>query len=183
MRTGTQAAARRLARALLDVAEKKGDPAQIQVGLREVVTALEEHPELRAALAHPALSSERRQKLVAAVFASAPELLRGFLAIVVAREAASLLPQVEQAYTAQWNARSGVVTAQAVTAVPLDAGLRRELEQAIRKATGLTAELREKTDPAVLGGVLLKMGGRTYDGTVRGRLQALRRTLRGEIRS
>jgi F0F1-type ATP synthase delta subunit len=43
--------------------------------------------------------------------------------------------------------------------------------------------LREKTDPAVLGGVLLRMSGRTYDGTVRGRLQALRRTLRGEIRS
>jgi len=183
VRTGTLGAARRLARALLDVAEKKGDPAQIQVGLREVVAALQEHPDLRTALAHPALAPERRQKLAAAVFASAPELLRGFLEIVVAREAASLLPLVEQAYTALWNAKRGVMTAEAVTAVPLDAALRRELEQAIRKATGLTAELREKTDPAVLGGVLLKMSGRTYDGTVRGGLQALRRTLRGEIRS
>lgn len=183
MRTGTLGAARRLARALLDVAEKKGDPAQVQVGLREVVAALQEHPDLRAALAHPALAPERRQKLAAAVFASAPELLRGFLEIVVAREGAPLLPLVEQAYTALWNAKRSVMTAEAVTAVPLDAALRRELEQAIRKATGLTAELREKTDPAVLGGVLLRMSGRTYDGTVRGRLQALRRTLRGEIRS
>jgi len=183
VRTGTQGAARRLARALLDVAEKKGDPAGIQVGLREVVAALQEHPDLRAALAHPGLAPERRRKLSAAVFASAPELLRGFLEIVIAREAVSLLPLVEQAYTALWNAKRGVMTAEVVTAVPLDAALRRELEQAIRKASGLTAELREKTDPAVLGGVLLKMSGRTYDGTVRGRLQALRRTLRGEIRS
>jgi F-type H+-transporting ATPase subunit delta len=172
-----------MARALLDVAEEKGDPSEIQTGLRQVVAALQEHAELRAALAHPALTVERRRTLAAAAFASAPELLRRFLEIVVASEAISLLPQVEQSYSALWNAKRGVVSAEAVTAAPLDAALRRELEQAIRKATGLTAELRERTDPAVLGGVLLKMSGRTYDGTVRGRLQALRRTLRGETRS
>lgn len=183
MRPGAPAAARRLARALLDVAEKKGDPASVQSGLRQVAAALQEHPELRNALGHPALSPERRQKLAATVFASAPELVRQFVDLLVARELTALLPQVEQSFTGQWNARRGVVTAEAVTAVPLEPALLRALEQAIRQTTGLAAEMRAETDPAVLGGVLLKMGGRTYDGTVRGRLQALRRALDGEIRS
>ena len=104
MKTGGQAAARRIARALLEVAEKKGEAAAAQTGLRQVLSALHDL-------------------------------------------------------------------------------LVRALEQAIHKTTGLTADLSEKTDPAVVGGVLLKMGGHTYDGTVRGRLQALRRVLKGETRS
>ena len=183
MKTDGPAAARRMARALLEVAEKKREAAAVQTGVRQVVAALHDLPELHSALSNPALSVDRRKRIVAAVFASAPELVRGFLELLVARELTSLLPQVERSYTAQWNARRGVVTAEAVTAVPLEEGLVRALEQAIHTVTGLTAELSEKTDPAVLGGVFLKMGGQTYDGTVRGRLQALRRTLKGETRS
>jgi F-type H+-transporting ATPase subunit delta len=183
MRIGALAAARRMARALLDVAEKKGDPATVQAGLRQVVVALRELPELHSALSNPALSVERRKRIVAAVFATAPELLRGLLELLVEHDAVGMLPDLEQAFTAQWNAKRGVVTAQAVTAVPLDPAQGRELEQAIRTATGFTAELDAEVDPAVLGGVLLKMSGRTYDGTVRGRLEALRRILRGETRS
>jgi F-type H+-transporting ATPase subunit delta len=172
-----------MARALLEVAEKKGDPAGVQAGLRQAVAALHDLPELQSALSNPALSVERRKRIVAAVFAKAPELVRGFLELLVERELTSLVAQVELSYTAQWNARRGVVTAQAITAAPLDESLARALEQAIHKTTGLTPELSEKTDPTVLGGVFLKMGGHTYDGTVRGRLQALRRTLKGERRS
>lgn len=172
-----------MARALLDVAEKNDDPAKVRAGLRRAVAALADLPELSAALSNPALPVERRQRIVAAVFASAPELLRRFLELLVAHEGIGLLPQVEQAYSAQWNTRRGVVAAEAVTAVPLDDALSRALEEAIRKSTGLEVELQEKTDPAVLGGVFLKMSGHTYDGTVRGRLQALRRILKGETRS
>jgi F-type H+-transporting ATPase subunit delta len=183
VKTGGQAAARRMARALLEVAEKKGEAAAVQADLRQAVAALHDLPELHAALSNPALSVERRKRIVAAVFASAPELVRRFLEVLVARELTSLLPQVEVSYTAQWNARRGVVMAEAGTAVPLDKALTRALEEAIQKMAGLTPELSEKTDPALIGGVFLKMGGHTYDGTVRGRLQALRRTLKGETRS
>jgi F-type H+-transporting ATPase subunit delta len=172
-----------MARALLDVAEKKNVAALVHASLRQAAAALHDLPELHSALSNPALSVERRQRIVAAVFASAPDLVRGFLDLLVARELTSTLPQVERSYTAQWNARRGVVTAEVVTAVPLDEALVSALEQAIQKTTGLTADLSGKTDPAVVGGVFLKMGGHTYDGTVRGRLQALRRTLKGDSRS
>ncbi|PYQ09060.1 MAG: ATP synthase F1 subunit delta [Acidobacteria bacterium] len=183
MKVGAQAAARRIARALLDVAESKGEGAALQGGLRQAAAALRDLPELRSALSNPALSVERRKRVVAAVFKGAPELLRRLLELLVAQDAVGLLPLVEQSYTHQWNERRGAITAQAVTATPLDPALERRLEEAIHKTTGLTAELRAEVDPAILGGVLLKMGGRTYDGTVRGRLRALRRTLKGQIGS
>jgi F-type H+-transporting ATPase subunit delta len=172
-----------MARALLDVAEKDGDPAGLQDGLRQAVAALRDLPELDSVLSNPGVPVERRKRIVAAVFAGSPPLLRRLLELLVTHEAIATLAEVEQAYTAQWNVKRGVVTARAVTAAPLDAALGKALQQAIGRATGLTAELETEVDPGVLGGVLLKMGGRTYDGTVRGRLEALRRTLTGETRS
>src|SRR4029079_16495697 len=78
VRPGAPVAARRVARALLDCAEKKDAHGRVQAGLREVVSALQAHPELRSALGHPALSPERRKKLAATVFASAHTLVREF---------------------------------------------------------------------------------------------------------
>jgi F-type H+-transporting ATPase subunit delta len=183
VKVGAQAAARRIARALLDVAESQGQAAALQGGLRETAAAIRDLPELRSVLSNPALSVERRKRVVAAVFKDAPELLLRLLDLLLARDAVALLPQIEQSYTHQWNERRGAVTAQAVTAAPLDPAVGRRLEQAIHKTTGLTAELRSEVDPAILGGVLLNMGGRTYDGTVRGRLRALRQTLKGQTGS
>jgi F-type H+-transporting ATPase subunit delta len=183
MKAGALSAARKMARALLEVAEKNDDPARLQDGLREAVATLRDLPELATVLSNPGLAVERRKRIVAAVFAKVPDLLRRLLELLVVHDAIGTLAEVERAYSTQWNARRGVVTARAVTAAPLDPALGRALEQAIGKTTGLTAELQSEIDPAVLGGVLLKMGGRTYDGTVRGRLEALRRTLSGETRS
>lgn len=183
MKVGAPAAARRIARALLDVAESKGDAASVQAGLRQAAAALRDLPELRSTLSNPALPVDRRKRVVAAVFSRAPEPVRRLLDLLVAHEAVWLVPQVEQSYAHQWNERRGVVTAQAVTAVPLDPALGRRLEQAIHKTTGLQAELRTEVDPAILGGILLRMRGRTYDGTVQGRLRALRRTLKGQTGS
>jgi F-type H+-transporting ATPase subunit delta len=69
--------------------------------------------------------------------------------------------------------RRGVVAAQAVSAEPLSDGQR----QALALALGGNVDLRARVDPAVLGGVLLRIGGLTFDGTVRARLAALRRRL------
>ena len=55
----------------------------------------------------------------------------------------------------------------------------RAVAEALRKATGQEVELQARADPALVGGLLVKMAGRTYDGTVRGRLRALRQRLVG----
>jgi len=65
----------------------------------------------------------------------------------------------------------------AVSAVPLAEAQRAALAQALGSAVGRNVELEARVDPAVLGGVRVTVGGRTYDGTVRSRLAALRERL------
>lgn len=171
--------ARRYAQALLDVAAEKGDPAKLREELREVVKLMEEHEDLAAVLTHPALSAERKRGVLGALFTEkrASELLRRLLDLLVRRDRLSLLPAIEASFAAQWNARRGVITAEAVSAAPLDAAQNTALSAAIRKATGLEVELKPTVDPSLMGGLLVRMGGRTYDGSVRRRLRALRERL------
>jgi len=173
-----QGAARRYARALLDVALPQGDPESLRRELGEARATIDAHKELRAALEHPALPSESKRKLVAALWGGrGSKILGRLLDMLAERGRFPLLPAIEEAFTALWNVHRGVVSAEAVSAVPLDEAQTRAVAEALRKATGKEVELRTRTDAAVLGGVLVNMAGSTYDGTVRGRLRALRRRL------
>ena len=67
-----------------------------------------------------------------------------------------------------------MVEAEAVTAVELHDAQRTALTEALRGVSGLSVDLRTRLDPKVLGGVLVKMAGKSYDGTVRGRLRAMK---------
>ena len=85
----------------------------------------------------------------------------------------ALLPDVVETYAQLANAARGIVSAEAVSAVPLAA----EETRALAAALGGAVELVTRVDPELVGGVLVRTGGKTYDGTVRTRLDALRRRL------
>jgi F-type H+-transporting ATPase subunit delta len=180
MRKGAQGPARRYARALLEVVSaQKADAAALQVELQQVATLFETNQELSRVLTHPALSAERRRKVLNGVFSDASPLLRRLLDLLVERGRLELLPHLSRFYTALWNEERGVLTAEAVTAVALESAQKDALGRALATATGKKVELETVVDPALLGGVLVRMGGRTYDGSVRARLHALRETLSG----
>ena len=180
MKPRAQGAARRYARALLDVALQKGEAEALRRELRETADLLAAHKDLRSALEHPALSAEAKKKLVDAVWGRrGSALLARLMGLLAERGRTALLPAIEETYGALWNAHRGVVAAEAVSAVPLDEGQARAVAAALRRATGKEVELQSRADQALLGGLLVKMAGRTYDGTVRGRLRALRQRLVG----
>lgn len=181
MTRGAPGTARRYARALLDVATEKGQAEALRAELASMVSVIAGHDALKGLLANPAVSVERKRKLVAAVAGQAKtsELLTRLLTIMGERDRLELLPMVAAAYTKLWNAQQGVVAAEAVSATPLDEAQMRAVAQALGTATGREVDLQARVDPRLLGGMLVKMEGRTYDGSVKARLIALRRTLSG----
>jgi F-type H+-transporting ATPase subunit delta len=180
--SGSRTAARRYAEALLDVAlEKKISPEALRQELRSAVALLRAHKEVAMALSHPALGSEGRKKLVAAIWGQGKtsELFLRLLDLLASRNRLSLLPAVEELFSARWNAQRGVAAAEAVAAIELEESQQKALAAVLRKVAGREVELETRVDPAVLGGVRVSVGGRTYDGTVRAQLQSLRRRLAG----
>jgi F-type H+-transporting ATPase subunit delta len=172
--------ARRWARALFDVAAAQpAEPARLGNELEEFLRRLTTHSELSHSLADPRLRPEARRGLVLAVArqAGGSELLLRLLGLLALRDRLALLPALAGAYRERLNEQAGTLPAEAVSAVPLAAAQRQALEQALGAALGRAVTIDARVEPELLGGVLVRVGGRSFDGSVRGQLASLRRRL------
>jgi F-type H+-transporting ATPase subunit delta len=176
-----QGVARRWARAILEVAREQGGtvPESTRTELEALAHLLDTDAGIRGALLDRALTPEARRKAAAAVGQAAQlsPVTAKVVEMLAAHDRLELLAALAEAYAAAWNAAQGIVTAEAVSAAPLDPEQTRALSSALGETLGARVNLRARVDPTVLGGVLVNALGRTYDGTVRGRLSALRRRL------
>src|SRR6185436_13465938 len=107
------------------------------------------------------------------------ELVRRLVMLLAQRERLGVLGEVERAYAQLWNAHRGVVDAEALTVAPLGDAEQRALTAALAKLAGREVELTATVAPEILGGLVVKMDGKVYDGSVRGKLRALRERLVG----
>ena len=182
MKPGAGGAARRYARAVLDLALAQRAGEDVRRGLRDAARLLSEQQELRMVLEHPAVSLEKKRAVVGQVWKGEHELVRRLITLLAQRERLDLLPELARVFSRLWNAQRGVVDAEALTVQPLSDGQEKALAEALRRISGREVELTSRTAPEILGGLVVKMDGKVYDGSVRGRLRALRERLVGEAR-
>ena len=100
-----------------------------------------------------------------------------FLAVLVRHGRIGLLPRVAEAFAALADSANGFLTAEVRTARPLDAEQCERLSQALSRVAGVEVRLRQTVDPELLAGASVTVGGRTFDGSVAGGLERLRRRL------
>lgn len=159
--------------------ETKADGQALRADLDGASRIFPDHPELLRVLQNPAVGADVKKKVLAAVWAAAkPQgLTERLVDLLVARDRLPLLRGIAEAYAEIWNERRGFVAAEAVSALALSDSQKDTLAEALRKGSGLAIDLTTRVEPEVLGGLLVRLGGKTYDGTVRGRLVALRALL------
>src|SRR5262249_17439573 len=124
---------------------------------------------------------EAKKKVLAALarHTKLQPVVRRLLDLLADRDGLALVPAIAEAFAEVWNERRGVTSAEAVSAVALLRAQQEALTAALARAAGHDVELRTRIDPKILGGLVVHMGGKTYDGSVRGRLAALRESLLG----
>ena len=106
------------------------------------------------------------------------EALEGLLATMAGNGRLGLLRPVAQGFRRRLNARQGRMEVTVVAARELDAHLRQALIEALRDVAGAEPMLVVKVDPSLLGGVVVRVGDREFDGSVAGGLRRLRRRLK-----
>jgi F-type H+-transporting ATPase subunit delta len=172
------ALARRYARALLEVATEAADPAALRQELQHAARLVRENEELRAALSHPAVGAERKRGIVEDVWSGgASVILRRLLLLLVERGRLGIIEAVASEYGRLWNEQRGVASAELVSAVALDTGQHEAIAGGLRAVLGRGVEIGVSVDPQILGGLRVQVGGVTYDGSVRARIEALRSRL------
>jgi F-type H+-transporting ATPase subunit delta len=180
------AAANRYARALVDIVLAPGSPLKPEdavTQLRAVEALIEESPELRTALLTPAIQNSRKRAVMAGLLGriGGSPLIRNFVYVVIDHRRIGVIGDIREAFELQLDERLGFVRAEVSSAAPLNAPLSAGLESELSKLTGKRMRLRFDVDPALLGGVVARIGSTVYDGSVRGELRELGRKLAGHF--
>jgi F-type H+-transporting ATPase subunit delta len=175
--------ARRYAGALFDVVQRTGQIDRAGRELAEFSQAVSAHPDLKKAFDTPAVPAKKKRAIVEAVLAAAPGIspeVSRLLVMLAEQDRLMLLDEVNEAYAARLRAVQRVVPAEIVTATPLPDGRRAALAKALGSAMGLDVDMTERVDPALIGGVVARVGGTVFDGSVARQLERLRQKLLAE---
>jgi F-type H+-transporting ATPase subunit delta len=166
------------AQALFAVAQAEGTLEDVEEELYRFAKALEKEGRLREALTDPGLPSERKKALLEEILGSkAARHTVNLLGFLVDQGRAKALPRIVDALAEMAAGRNQKVVAEVRTAVPLDGERRARLAEALSKATRRNVELKVLVDPAVIGGVVARVGDQVFDGSVRRKLDLARTEL------
>jgi len=174
-------AARRYAKALASLATRDGSVAETGDALRAHRDLFSADAQLRGILRHPSVSQNVKNRLVTAILdRTQPSLLvRNFLLLLLKNDRLLDLDLIVARYERLANDLLGRITAQVITAVELEDDQYASIEQKVAAVTQKTVVLEKQIDPSILGGVIVKIDHTVLDGSLRGRMQRLRRELVG----
>ena len=177
--------ARRYANAIFALGKKDGDEALSARG--ECLAALGETlaaaPGLDLTLKSPVIGVEEKKAVLDKLLGKlkADQTLRNFCFLLADKERLAFLREISAWYGKLLDEAKGVVRGQIVTAVKLPADKKAKLKESLEKKTGAAIELTFAVDKDILGGMVLKMGDRVLDASLRAQLGILRETFkRGE---
>jgi F-type H+-transporting ATPase subunit delta len=177
-----RAAATRYARALFDVALKeRGDLQQIEEQLAAFVDLLSQHPLLERVLVNPAVPVPRKRAVVSELSGRLDigPVLAKLLILLAERDRLVLLPDLLSTYGDRLLDHQHVVRAEVTTATPLTTARAQEIERRLAHVTGRTVTMTSRVDPAIIGGVIARIGSTVYDASVTRQLEKIRSRLAG----
>ena len=166
-------APRRYADAAFEIALRDGT---VEVWRRELdaAAATVAEGELMAALGNPATPLDQRLDAGEQVFSKLSQPVQNLILLLVRRGRIEQLPRVAAEFARRDDARNGLTHATATSAAPLGAEEIRAIASHLEGLTGGRVDLETNVDPSILGGVVVRVGDRLIDGSVRGRLERLR---------
>jgi F-type H+-transporting ATPase subunit delta len=173
-----QSAARRYAEAAFEVATRDGTIETWRRELDATASVVEDDERVGRTLANPSIPMETRLEIARKVFGSlAGDKVLNLIALTLRRGRIEELPRVAAEFRRLDDERQGITHAIATSATALTPDEVRALTARLEQSTGGRISLDVQVDPTLLGGLVVRVGDRLIDGSVRGRLERLRNQL------
>jgi F-type H+-transporting ATPase subunit delta len=173
-------AALRYARALFDVAVKEqADLEQIERELGQFADLFTRYPQLEKVLLNPAVPVPRKRAAVADLLAHAKfsPIVSKLLTLLADRDRLVLVRDLLAGFSERVLDYRNVVRAEVTTAVPVDPTRTEAIRNGLARLTGRTVKLSAKVEPALIGGVVARIGSTVYDGSVTRQLERMKERL------
>lgn len=173
--------ATRYAKALFELALEQAALDRTAADLRAVQAAVAAEPALERTMRSPIVP---RDELIAAMTALASRLglsplVRNFLGLLASQRRLFALRLIIARFEEMLAAHRGEMTAEVISAVPLDEQQTAALRQALERKAGRAVKLAARVDPSLLGGLVVRLGSHMIDASLRTRLQQLELSMKG----
>lgn len=172
-----ESVARNYAEALFALGESEGLTVRHGEVLDALAAAIALSPAVQTMLMSPKVAKAEKVRILSASLEGASEKFRLFLAAVVKRGRQGLLQEMAAAYRTLVDVKLHRTRASVVLAREADPVLRDAIVAALARATGNDVIATFGVDPSILGGTVVRMGEKVYDGSVKRRMLRLRRAL------
>jgi F-type H+-transporting ATPase subunit delta len=171
----------RYATALFELASERGVLDKVEADLDALERALQETPELRRALRSPIVSREEHERTLDALGdrLDLGDIARNFLGVLAQKRRLGALTGIIEGFRAMLAARRGEQTAEVVSAVPLGPDELASLKESVGRYAGRAVNLTARVDPGLMGGLVLTIGSRMIDASLKTKLQQLELSMRG----
>ncbi len=173
--------AQRYATALFDLAKDGDKLDRVGDDLSGIVGLMAESSDLKRLIESPVISRENQGKAIQAVAAKAglDDLSGRFLGVLAEHRRLFALPAMAKAFADMLATYKGEIAAEVISAVPLGPAELETLKKSIAAFVGQAVTVETRVDPALLGGVVVRVGSRMLDASLRTKLQQLEQALKG----
>lgn len=167
----------RYARSLMQLAQEHGEVDAVREDLQLVAATCAESHELRVMLRSPVIKADLKRKVLGRLFGGRiGRISDRFINILVRKGRESMLEEIAQAFLNVYREANSILMAEVRSAAPLSDGARARVKELVeQRFPGKSVTLQEQVDPALIGGVVVRVGDEQIDASVLRRLNDLRR--------
>ena len=171
----------RYANALFELARDGAQLDEVAGDLDGLGTLIDENEDFARLIRSPVLGRDEQGKAMAAILdrAGAIELVRKFVGLLAHNRRLFVLPQIVRAYRALLADYRGEVGAEVTSARPLSEAQQEALGRALAQAVGREVNLTARVDDGLIGGLIVRLGSRMLDTSLRTQLQNLKLAMKG----
>lgn len=170
--------AKRYAQAIFEIALEKKELDKWQADLQRIAV-LTQDAEFVAVMDNPKYSFEAKSKLISNQIGQINPLAKNLAFLLISRGLFSIIQEVYAEYQLLLDNFRGIEKADITTAVPLSDAEKNQLTESLRALTGKKIILSLNVDPSIIGGLVIRVGGRLIDGSTNSQLAALKGELAG----
>lgn len=169
-------AASRYAKSLLSLAIERNETEHAFRDMKLIDDTCDVNRDLQLFLKSPIVKADKKQEVMTAVFGSKlSPLTDGFMKLIIRHRREDLFHEIADSFVKQYRQFKNIGVAEIITATPLSADLKSKIITQLKKQEGREMEIIEKIDPSLIGGLVIRIGDKQFDGSISRKLSDLKR--------
>ena len=173
--------AKRYAKAIFAVGQEEGKSEAFRETLNVLSDFLEKYPAAMDALTNLLYPMELKEKVMAQLISElqSDQLMANFLNLVVQKKRADILPEIANEFQLLIDADQNISRGTVISALEISGELQAKVQSTLENITGNKVILTSEIDPAIIGGIVAKVGDLVMDGSIKTQLAGLNESIKG----